>query len=119
MADHALLRTRPSRRGCNRTPSWAGSLIWSLGRITHVQNGFKIAFGIFGGITLLYIAGYFALVGKFGPFPRIGSKKGGYGTVYRVAFAKPIYEPLVHLDRRLFPSRWECTPEELERALQK
>ena len=28
--NHALQRTRPSRRGCNRTPSWAGSL--SLGR---------------------------------------------------------------------------------------
>jgi hypothetical protein len=29
-ANHALQRTRPSRPGCNRTPSWAGSL--SLGR---------------------------------------------------------------------------------------
>ena len=28
--NHALQRTRPSRRGCKRTPSWAGSL--SLGR---------------------------------------------------------------------------------------
>jgi len=28
--NHALQRTRPSRSGCNRTPSWAGSL--SLGR---------------------------------------------------------------------------------------
>ena len=28
--NHALPRTRPSRRGCNPTPSWAGSL--SLGR---------------------------------------------------------------------------------------
>ena len=28
--NHALQRTRPSRRGCNPTPSWAGSL--SLGR---------------------------------------------------------------------------------------
>ena len=28
--NHALQRTRPSRRGCNRAPSWAGSL--SLGR---------------------------------------------------------------------------------------
>src|SRR2546422_11183654 len=28
--NHALQRIRPSRRGCNRTPSWAGSL--SLGR---------------------------------------------------------------------------------------
>jgi len=26
-ANHALQRTRPSRPGCNRTPSWAGSLI--------------------------------------------------------------------------------------------
>lgn len=30
LANHALQRTRPSRRGCNPTPSWAGSL--SLGR---------------------------------------------------------------------------------------
>ena len=29
-ANHALQRTRPSRPGCNPTPSWAGSL--SLGR---------------------------------------------------------------------------------------
>src|SRR2546426_6841192 len=28
--NHALQRTRPSRPGCNRAPSWAGSL--SLGR---------------------------------------------------------------------------------------
>ncbi len=28
--NHALQRTRPSRPGCNPTPSWAGSL--SLGR---------------------------------------------------------------------------------------
>ncbi len=28
--NHALQRTRPSHSGCNRTPSWAGSL--SLGR---------------------------------------------------------------------------------------
>jgi hypothetical protein len=28
--NHALQRTRLSRPGCNRTPSWAGSL--SLGR---------------------------------------------------------------------------------------
>ncbi len=28
--NHALQRTRPSHRGCNPTPSWAGSL--SLGR---------------------------------------------------------------------------------------
>jgi|GEM_PF-4227935 len=27
--DHAFQRTQPSRRGCNRAPSWAGSL--SLG----------------------------------------------------------------------------------------
>ncbi len=25
-SNHALQRTRPSRPGCNRTPSWAGSL---------------------------------------------------------------------------------------------
>ena len=30
LANHALQRTRRGRRGCNRTPSWAGSL--SLGR---------------------------------------------------------------------------------------
>ena len=30
LPNHALQRTRPSRPGCNRTPSWAGSL--SLGR---------------------------------------------------------------------------------------
>jgi hypothetical protein len=30
--NHALQRTRPSRPGCKRTPSWAGSL--SLGRST-------------------------------------------------------------------------------------
>ena len=29
-SNHALQRTRPSRPGCNRAPSWAGSL--SLGR---------------------------------------------------------------------------------------
>ena len=32
----ALQRTRPSRRGCNRTPSWAGSL--SLGRYLAPTN---------------------------------------------------------------------------------
>jgi len=35
--NHALQRTRPSRPGCNRTPSWAGSL--SLGRYaTRIMN---------------------------------------------------------------------------------
>ena len=29
--NHALQRTRPSRRGCNQTPSWAGSLSGSCG----------------------------------------------------------------------------------------
>ncbi len=34
--NHALQRTRPSRRGCNRTPSRAGSL--SLGRWTNYHG---------------------------------------------------------------------------------
>ena len=58
-----------------------------------MHNGLKIIVGVFGGMALLYIVGYFVLVGKFGPLPRIGSKKGGYGTVYKTAFAKPLYEP--------------------------
>jgi hypothetical protein len=83
-----------------------------------MHNGLKGVFGVFGGAVLLYLAGYFALVGKFGPLPRLGSKKGGYGTYYRTAFAQPLYGSLVRLDRRFFPSRWECSPEELKRALQ-
>src|SRR5438093_980118 len=30
--NHALQRTRPSRPGCNPTPSWAGSLSWVVRR---------------------------------------------------------------------------------------
>jgi len=30
--NHALQRTRRERRGCNRTPAWAGSLSLGLGR---------------------------------------------------------------------------------------
>ena len=36
--NHALQRTRPSRRGCNRTPLWAGSLsLGSLGVFAHTD----------------------------------------------------------------------------------
>ena len=35
VANHALQRTRPLRSGCNRTPSWAGSL--SLGRSAEMK----------------------------------------------------------------------------------
>ena len=35
--NHALQPNRPSRSGCNRTPSWAGSL--SLGRYSLSSSG--------------------------------------------------------------------------------
>ena len=33
---------------------------------------------------------------------------------YRVSSLKVIYEPVVRLDQKMFPKRWQCSPTPIE-----
>ena len=57
--NHALHLTRPSRPGCNRTPSWAGSLIGVVGHYA-MRHHASILRTVIGCAALLFLAGCLA-----------------------------------------------------------
>jgi len=64
-------------------------------------------------VSILYLGGYFFVVHQRRRNPFISwpiRRPLPMEAYYSVSKLKPVYQPLVRLDQKMFPKRWQCQP---------